>query len=208
MRTSTFPILLITSNVKPRVASSVPFRQCARPNFNPDITDWQQRPVARSDEPPVTDTCQVLSWLSEKASNAMLKLHQQLNKIVEMLAIQRKKSSLTQPQVSLFDDSCLNYELFQTAQFRVPCFASHTWSRIQCTSSNPATNLRVIRQFQNFFFFVAWILNFYVGKFLFKFIHFYSPIIWHSPPIKARANFTFCTFVWKDYTVMSIFHSK
>ena len=82
----------------------------------------------------------------------MLQLRQQLNKIVEMLAIQRKKSSLTQPQVSLFDDSCLNYELFQTAQFRVPCFASHTWSRIQCTSSNPATNLRVIRQFHSFFF--------------------------------------------------------
>ena len=59
-----------------------------------------------------------------------------------------------------------------------------------------------------FFFLVAWILNFYFGKFLFKFIHFYSPIIWHSPPIKARANFTFCTFVWKDYAVMSIFHSK
>ena len=32
----------------------------------------------------------------------MLKLHQQLNKIVEMLAIQRKKSSLTQPVKSLF----------------------------------------------------------------------------------------------------------
>ena len=45
----------------------------------------------------------------------MLKLHQQLNKIVEMLAIQRKKSSLTQPQVSLFDDDCLKYEPFQTA---------------------------------------------------------------------------------------------
>ena len=45
----------------------------------------------------------------------MLKLHQQLNKIVEMLAIQRKKSSLTQPQVSLFDDGCLKYEPFQTA---------------------------------------------------------------------------------------------
>ena len=102
MRTSTFPILLITSNVKPRVAPSVPFRQCARPNFNPDITDWQQRPVARSDGPPVTDTCRVLSWPSEKASNAMLKLHQHLNKIVEMLAIQRKKSSLTQPVKSLF----------------------------------------------------------------------------------------------------------
>ena len=45
----------------------------------------------------------------------MLQLHQQLNKIVEMLAIQRKKSSLTQPQVSLFDDDCLKYEPFQTA---------------------------------------------------------------------------------------------
>ena len=32
----------------------------------------------------------------------MLQLHQQLNKIVEMLAIQRKKSSLTQPVKSLF----------------------------------------------------------------------------------------------------------
>ena len=175
MRTSTFPILLITSNVKPRVASSVPFRQCARPNFNPDITDWQQRPVARSDEPPVTDTCQVLSWPRNKASNAMLQLHQQLNKIVEMLAIQRKKSSLTQPQVSLFDDDCLKYEPFQTAfgpMFReIPRLTSsltsnlvfsHSWKqqfickshlkcRIQCTSSNPVTNWRVIRQFHSFF---------------------------------------------------------
>ena len=45
----------------------------------------------------------------------MLQLHQQLNKIVEMLAIQRKKSFLSQPQVSLFDDDCLKYEPFQTA---------------------------------------------------------------------------------------------
>ena len=45
----------------------------------------------------------------------MLQFHQQFNKIVEMLAIQRKKSSLTQPQVSLFDDDCLKYEPFQTA---------------------------------------------------------------------------------------------
>ena len=123
IRTSTFPILLSTLNVKPRVASSVPFRQCARPNFNPNITDWHQRPIARSDEPPVTDTCQVLSSPSKKAYNAMLQLHQQLNKIVEMLAIQRKKSSLTQPQVSLFDDDCLKYEPFQTA------FGSHVWRK-------------------------------------------------------------------------------
>ena len=53
----------------------------------------------------------------------MLKLHQQLNKIVEMLAIQRKKSFLTQPQVSLFDDDCLKYEPFQTA------FGSHVWRK-------------------------------------------------------------------------------
>ena len=26
-----------TLNVKPRVASSVPLRECARPNFNPDV---------------------------------------------------------------------------------------------------------------------------------------------------------------------------
>ena len=32
-----------------------------------------------------------------------------------------------------------------------------------------------------------------------------SSIIWHSPPIKARVNFTLCTFVWKDFTVMSMF---
>ena len=31
---------LSTLNVKPRVASSFPFRQYARPNFNLDTTDW------------------------------------------------------------------------------------------------------------------------------------------------------------------------
>ena len=156
--------------------------------FQPDITDWQQRPVARSDEPPVTDTCQVLSWPSEKASNAMLQLHQQLNKIVEMLAIQRKKSFLTQPVKSLFSMMTV-WSMNPFKQLSGPMFGesprltsslisdlvfsdswkqqfirkSHLKCRIQCTSSNPVTNWRVIRQFHPFFFFVAWILNLYAG---------------------------------------------
>ena len=174
IRTSTFPILLSTLNVKPRVASSVPLRECARPNFNPDINRLAPATSRKEDEPPVTDTCQVLSWPRNKASNAMLQLHQQLNKIVEMLAIQRKKSSLTQPQVSLFKvwsinpfkhlsgpmfresprltSSLISNLVFSLTRESSSSFVNPTWSRIQCTSSNPVTNLRVIRQFHPFFF--------------------------------------------------------
>ena len=96
-----------TLNVKPRVTSSVLFRQCARPNFNPDTTDWHQWPVVRSDQPPVTDTNQVLS-------HKMLQLHQQLNKIVEMLAIQQKRVLLLNLKSLFIDGDRLKYEPFQT----------------------------------------------------------------------------------------------
>ena len=91
----------------------------------------------------------------------------------------KEKFSYSTGQVSLFDDDCLKYEPFQTAfgpMFReIPRLTSsltsnlvfsHSWKqqfickshlkcRIQCTSSNPVTNWRVIRQFHSFFFVVV-----------------------------------------------------
>ena len=137
-----------TLNVKPRVTSSVLFRQCARPNFNPDTTDWHQWPVVRSDQPPVTDTNQVLS-------HKMLQLHQQLNKIVEMLAIQQKKFSylISSLCLSMVTVSSMNpFKQLSGSMFREKSTPREKATRIQ----------RYNRVVSNLVFFHLWKQHFMV----------------------------------------------
>ena len=144
-----------TLNVKPRVTSSVLFRQCARPNFNPDTTDWHQRPVVRSDQPPVTDTNQVLSSPRKKASHKMLQLHQQLNKIVEMLAIQQKRVLLLNLKslFSMVTVSSMNpFKQLSGSMFREKSTPHEKATRIQ----------RYNRVFSNLVFFHLWKQHFMV----------------------------------------------
>ena len=67
--------------------------------LNPEAPEWHRRPlVANSDgSQPESNHSGALSSPSERAFHVMLELHQQQNKIVEMLATHQKKSSLPHP---------------------------------------------------------------------------------------------------------------
>ena len=99
------PVTLETSQ-RGRI-SSAPVAQ-GHSTLNPEALEWHRRLLVTNDDGSLSGSNQsgALSSPSERAFHEMLELHQhqnalkrQQNKIVEMLATQQKKSSLSHPKV-------------------------------------------------------------------------------------------------------------
>ena len=115
-------------------------------SLKPEAGKWHQPPLASNNERAVSESSEVLSSPSERTFHEMLKLHQQKkvlqqqqNKIVEMLAIQQKKSSLPQPRFPIYNGDPMEYGPF------VRGFESITESK----TSNSSERLYYLEQFSS-----------------------------------------------------------
>ena len=93
-----------------------------RSNLNLEAAEWHHPPLPSNNERAVSESSEVPSSPSDRAFHEMLELHQQQNalqrqqnKIVEILAIQQKKSSLPQPRVPIFNGDPMEYGAFVRA---------------------------------------------------------------------------------------------
>ena len=114
--------------------------------LNPEAREWYQRPLISNKRECVaeSDHSGASSSPSEKAFQEMLELHQhqnelqrQQNKIVEMLAMQQKKSNLPQQRVTIFDGYPMEYGPFVRAFENI----------IESKTSSSSKRLYCIQQF-------------------------------------------------------------